>query len=241
MENEPASYNLQQFLIFKEYRGQGYGKEALRMILTELEKERKYSCVEVCIRKDNTAALRAFENAGFKYTGYEQEEATVCLKLIYHFYNDQRKFSDILISDFTDPLFQNAFKTYFSELEINVKDWDCMFREMNEEGDNQAFIRIGADGEIVGFIQFKPTKFTSWFFEETYGFIREFWISEAHRKTGHGAALLKLAENYFREHDMFTSILTTDTAEGFYLKQGYQKAPGCKAKNQDAVFIKHLV
>ena len=32
---------------------------------------------------------------------------------------------------------------------------------------------------------------------------------------------------------MYTSILTTDTAEPFYLKHGYRKAAGCKAKNED--------
>ena len=90
------------------------------------------------------------------------------------------------------------------------------------------------------FIQFKPIKFSSWFFEETCGFIREFWISEAYRNAGHGTELLRLAEDYFKKHGMYTSILTTDTAERFYLKHGYQNAWGCEAKNKDAVFVKHL-
>lgn len=241
LDEEPACYDLQQFMIDQQYQGKGYGTEALRIILSELGKERKYNCVEVCVKKGDTAALRVYEKVGFVDTGYVDEDAPDCLNLMYHFPDDRPAFSDVLISDFSDLLFQTAFKTYFSELGINVKDWDGLFREMNDEGDNQAFVRSVRDGSIVGFIQFKPTKFTSWFFEETCGFIREFWISNANRNAGHGAALLRLAEGYFKQHGMYTSILTTDTAERFYLKHGYQKAPGCKAKNQDEVFIKQLI
>ncbi len=59
-------------------------------------------------------------------------------------------------------------------------------------------------------------------------------------RQNHGTALLRLAENYFLENKIYTCILTSDTAADFYEKHGYQKAPGCKAKNQDPVFLKHL-
>jgi ribosomal protein S18 acetylase RimI-like enzyme len=210
------------------------------MILSELETQRKYSCVMACVKKENAAALRVYEKAGFVNTGYVDEDEPDALKLMFSFPHDQAEFTDVLISDFADPLFRSAFQTYFSELGFTVKDWDGLFREMNDEGDNKAFVRTAKDGSIIGFLQFKPTKFTSWFFEETWGFVREFWISEANRNVGHGTALLQLAENYFREHGIYSSILTTDTARRFYLKHGYQRAQGCKAKNEDEVFVKHL-
>ena len=240
LDDEPACYDLQQFMIDARFQGKGYGTAALRMLLSELEKERKYDCVEVCVKKNDAAALRVYKKVGFVDTGYIDEEVPDCLNLMYHFSDQQPELSDVLISDFSDQLFQTAFQTYFSELGITVKDWDGLFREMNDEGDNQAFVRTARDGRIIGFIQFKPTKFTSWFFEETCGFIREFWISNANRNAGHGSALLRLAESYFKEHGMYTSILTTDTAERFYLKHGYRKAHGCKAKNEDEVFVKQL-
>lgn len=56
----------------------------------------------------------------------------------------------------------------------------------------------------------------------------------------HGTALINLAEKYFVENGIYTSILTTDTAAHFYEKCGYIKALGCKAKNQNEVFVKHL-
>lgn len=70
---------------------------------------------------------------------------------------------DTMLSDFSDAVFQRAFRQYFSELGIHIRDWDGIFSEMNEDNNNLAFIRTTQDGKIIGFIQFRPTKFTSWF------------------------------------------------------------------------------
>lgn len=167
----------------------------------------------------------------------------VVYKLMYYFegsQNDKGCYSDMLISDFLDPIFQDAFKQYFSELGIKVKDWDGLFKEMNDDGDNLAFVRLDENKEVIGFIQFKPIVFTSWFFEETYGFIREFWVAEKHRNKRHGSELLEITEQYLCDQGIYSSILTTDTAEYFYMKHGYVKAPGCKARNKDDVYVKRL-
>ena len=157
--------------------------------------------------------------------------------------NMREDHADVLVTDFTDPVFQAAFKQYFAELGINVRDWDGLFQEMNAGSGgekNAAYVRRLADGSAIGFIQFVPIRFTSWFFEETLGFIREFWVAEAFRSQGHGAQLLTLAERYFLEHGIYTAILTTDTAERFYERHGYVRAHGCKANNEDEVFVKRL-
>ena len=157
--------------------------------------------------------------------------------------NMREDHSDVLITDFTDPVFQAAFRQYFAELGINVKDWDGLFQEMNADSGgekNAAWLRTAADGSVIGFIQFVPIRFTSWFFEETFGFIREFWVAEAFRSQGHGAELLALTESYFLEHGICAGILTTDTAQRFYERHGYVRAHGCRAKNKDEVFVKRL-
>lgn len=149
-------------------------------------------------------------------------------------------YTDILISDFADPAFQKAFKQYFTELGIHVKDWDGLFREMNDDGGNEAVVRLAGDGGVIGFIMFIPIQFTSWFFEETCGFIREFWVADGFRGCGHGSELIALTEQRFLEKGIYSSILTTDTAESFYMRHGYAKAVGCHAKNHDEVFVKRL-
>lgn len=85
MDEEPACYDLQQFMIDKHFQNEGYGTEALRQILSLLCKERKYTCVEVCVNKENTAALRMYEKLGFKDTGYVDESVRDCLNLMYQF------------------------------------------------------------------------------------------------------------------------------------------------------------
>ena len=147
------------------------------------------------------------------------------------------RYCDTYIKDFTDPLFEEAFKKYFSELEITVKDWDGLFQEMNEDEGVAAVIRTAEDGSVMGFIMYQPIQFTSWFFEETRGFLREFWIAKEYRNLGHGSQLMKLVEDEFIRQGIRSFILTTDTAEDFYLNHGYKTISSCTAKNQDRVFI----
>lgn len=147
---------------------------------------------------------------------------------------------DILLSDHTDPRFTAAFQLYFAELGITVRDWDGLFREMNDTPDTHAFLRLNESGETVGFLQFSVTALENWFFEMPAGFVREFWISEKYRGKGHGKALLELAEQYFIRNNIQRVILTTDQAPCFYLHMGYERAPDIRAKNGDEVFIKTL-
>ena len=147
---------------------------------------------------------------------------------------------DLLIEDFTHELFRNAFKLYFGELGIEVKAWDALFREMADEGGNKACIRMNDNDIIVGFIMFKAEQLSNWFFEEKIGFIREFWVAQDQRNSGHGSHLLRIAEEYFAKNGIFKVVLTTDTAEHFYETHGYQQDKSYTAKNHDAVFVKRL-
>ncbi len=85
LDEAPACYDLQQFMLDARYQGRGWGTEALRLLLNELGKERKYDCVEVCVKKHDAAARRVYEKAGFVDTGYIDEDAPDCLNLMYHF------------------------------------------------------------------------------------------------------------------------------------------------------------
>lgn len=146
----------------------------------------------------------------------------------------------ILISDFNDSRFRAAFQAYFAELDVSVRDWESLFREMNEEGTNRAYLLLDDNGGTLGFLQFQMTGFSHWFFEEPFGFIREFWIAPAYRRRGHGKSLLCLAEAYFAEHGAHRAVLTADDAVDFYLSNGYRKSPGITAKNKMDVLTKTL-
>lgn len=149
-------------------------------------------------------------------------------------------YQDILINDFSDARFQQAFRTYFTEEGMHIKNWDALFAEMNSQQANAAFLRLDGKGNVIGFLQFQPGEMNHWFFREPIGFIREFWVAESYRGEGHGRKLLELTENYFREQKISRSILTADDAEDFYLRCGYRKESRIIAKNNMDVFVKQL-
>ena len=85
LDEEPACYDLQQFMIDRRFQNKGYGTQALKQIINQLQAEGKYTCVEVCVNKADAPALRVYEKAGFVDTGYIDDGAPDCLNLMYYF------------------------------------------------------------------------------------------------------------------------------------------------------------
>ena len=85
LDEAPACYDLQQFMIDRRYQKRGYGKQALQLIVSLLRAEGRYDCVEVCVHQHNAPALRLFQAAGFNDTGYIDGAAPDCLNLMYYF------------------------------------------------------------------------------------------------------------------------------------------------------------
>ena len=82
MDEAPACYDLQQFMIDRHFQGRGYGAAALGQLLERLRAEKKYSVAEVCVHRENAAALALFQRAGFLDTGYVDPDAPDCLNLM---------------------------------------------------------------------------------------------------------------------------------------------------------------
>ena len=82
MDEVPACYDLQQFMIDRHFQGRGYGAAALGLLLERLRAEKKYSVAEVCVHRENAAALALFQRAGFLDTGYVDPDAPDCLNLM---------------------------------------------------------------------------------------------------------------------------------------------------------------
>ena len=85
LSEEPACYDLQQFMIDRRFQNKGYGCDALMLIIESLKREGRYNCVEVCVNKADASALRAYEKVGFVDTGYIDDDAPDCLNLMYYF------------------------------------------------------------------------------------------------------------------------------------------------------------
>ena len=85
MNDEPACYELQQFMIDKNYQNKGYGFKALKLILDSLKTEQKYDCVEVCVKMEDAQAIHVYEKAGFVDTGYIDDDVPDSYNLVYRF------------------------------------------------------------------------------------------------------------------------------------------------------------
>ena len=85
LDEDPACYDLQQFMIDQRFQNRGYGTKALQLIIEMLSKERKYPCIEVCVNKRARAARTIYQKAGFADTGYIDGSAPECLNLMYYF------------------------------------------------------------------------------------------------------------------------------------------------------------
>ena len=83
-EEEPFAYDLQQFMIDKNFQGRGYGTEALKLILEYLKKEGRFESVEICVKKEDVPAIKLYEKVGFKNSGYIDENLPDCVNYIYH-------------------------------------------------------------------------------------------------------------------------------------------------------------
>ena len=80
--DEPLGYDLQQFMIDQRYQGKGYGSTALGLILDELRKEGHFDYVEVCVKKDDAAAIHLYEKHGFVDSGFVDENLPDSVNMI---------------------------------------------------------------------------------------------------------------------------------------------------------------
>ena len=80
--DEPVGYDLQQFMIDERFQNRGYGTAALELILAQLKAEARFAHVEVCVKKDDAAALHVYEKTGFADSGYVDESLPDCVNLI---------------------------------------------------------------------------------------------------------------------------------------------------------------
>jgi len=79
---EPACYTIEQFLIDHSFQNRGFGTQALQLAIGILKKERKYESVEICVKMEDTQAIKVYMNVGFTDTGYIDpgEPDSFCLR-----------------------------------------------------------------------------------------------------------------------------------------------------------------
>jgi ribosomal protein S18 acetylase RimI-like enzyme len=82
MDEEPACYDLQQFMIDRRYQGKGYGKAAMRLILDFIATQ-PCGPAELCwlsYGPENTAAKALYAAFGFRETGEWDGDEVIAVK-----------------------------------------------------------------------------------------------------------------------------------------------------------------
>ena len=159
MDDEPACYELQQFMIDQNYQGRGYGSEALTLILGSLEKERKYDRVEVCVKTEDAQAIHVYEKAGFVDTGYIDDDVPDSCILAYRLEgkSDQREASGIRIIRVEDPAEKQRISRTILEA---LPDWFGIPEAREQyisESAGQPFFAAYDPENPIGFLCLKET------------------------------------------------------------------------------------
>lgn len=147
------------------------------------------------------------------------------------------------IKDFKESSFKNAFRTYFKEIGIELKEdtdvFDLITKSKEEEG--MRCCCVEADGEVIAFIMFQIENMKSRFFTEDLGFIREFWVKEERRRKKIGSKLMEYCINEFKKFGIKKLILTyEEEALLFYEKQGFALDLSYMAKNKMQCVVKNI-
>lgn len=69
LDEAPACYILDQFMIDARFQSRGYGKAALGLLVEKLRDEGRYAKVELGCSRENTAAIRFYQHCGFYFSG----------------------------------------------------------------------------------------------------------------------------------------------------------------------------
>lgn len=179
MDKEPACYHLCEMMIDETEQGNGYGQQALRLILAHCRREGKYPRVEVCVKKANAAAIHIYEKAGFRDHGYVDPETPDCRNLVCELRKEIR-YRDILLRDMVEADIERMI--HWMTVETQWGDWDApwesldgfdptayrgqMERKLSQpiEGHRWSLMIDTADGIPIG-------KVNSYLIDEAYNYI----------------------------------------------------------------------
>ena len=159
--DEPLGYDLQQFMIGQQYQGNGYGSAALKLILDELKKEGHYDHVEICVKKEDTEAIRLYKKSGFIDSGYIDEDVPDSINMICSF---QEEKMNITIAPMTREQMHEMYQGFtmdpniFDDMELFEahKDYvydpqkvDALFDMRSAEEGSIAFAVL-LDDKVIG-------------------------------------------------------------------------------------------
>ena len=227
MEDEPACYELQQFMIDKNFQRKGYGLRALELILAALKAEQKYDCVEVCVKREDVQAIHVYEKVGFVDSGYIDDTVPDCLNFVYRLVADNGKTdaSDIRIVSVEEATEKQRISRSILEA---LPEWfgipEAREQYIKESAAQPFFAALAAE-KPVGFLCLKETG------KETVELSVMGVLKDYHRR-GIGRKLFEQAKTEARNHGYsFMQVKTVqmgryaayDATNRFYRSLGFKE------------------
>ena len=227
MDDEPACYELQQFMIDKNFQRKGYGLRALELILAALKAEQKYDCVEVCVKREDAQAIHVYEKAGFVDSGYIDDTVPDCLNFVYRLVADNGKTdaSDIRIVSVEEATEKQRISRSILEA---LPEWfgipEAREQYIKESAAQPFFAALAAE-KPVGFLCLKETG------KETVELSVMGVLKDYHRR-GIGRKLFEQAKTEARNHGYsFMQVKTVqmgryaayDATNRFYRSLGFKE------------------
>ncbi len=141
--------------------------------------------------------------------------------------------------------FQRAFREYFEEFGVILKEntdvFDELIKAQRNEGMEDVSIKKGE--QYLGFILYQIETFrsSSGFFEQKVGYIRELWVDKQYRNQKLGTKLVEEIYNHLKKEGVSKILLTYDEdAKGFYEKLGYEYDASYSTKNGERCVVKNI-
>jgi N-acetylglutamate synthase-like GNAT family acetyltransferase len=140
--------------------------------------------------------------------------------------------------------FKEMFRTYFrNDLKINITDNELEtvthVISASLTSNITSLDMLLFDGELIGFINYQIDHNTSdWCERESWGFIREFYITNNMRRKGFGTKLVAHTEKVLYEKGAEHIYLTTDESDEFWSSCGYKKSGKVSDINHSIIYEK---
>ncbi|NMD37463.1 MAG: GNAT family N-acetyltransferase [Christensenellaceae bacterium] len=89
LNDDLCVYELQQFLIDYRYQGRGFGKDAVKLVISMLKNKGKYSMAEACVHRDDIVALNLYKSVGFIDTKLRDRQVPESILLRYYLKDEE--------------------------------------------------------------------------------------------------------------------------------------------------------
>ena len=215
---EAGAYVIGGFLVDEGFQGRGYGRQAAEMLLAEMERDGRYSRVELCCMPENEGGIGFWERMGFFRAG--AQEGAILMRRLLHGTPDGLRLAEITPANWRTAVAVREDQQKY------VTPWDKLLARAYGFLDDRSQARLILREET-------PVGMALWYDcpeESAYALI-EFFIDGRFQGQGYGRRAGELILEEMRRDGRYDQAvicyIRENTAAGrFWEKLGFVPDPG---------------